>query len=358
MSEQINNTAADSDEISLKELILNIKEWIQYLWSKVFIILAFGFLGGLIGYFYAFNKKPIYTAATTFVLENDKGGGLGQYSGLAAMAGIDLSSGGGGLFQGDNLLELYKSRSMIEKTLLSPINNKELLIDRYILMKELKESWAKNPKIGVIKFLKTDINKPSTRLKDSLLNTIVNDINKNYLNVSKPDKKLSIIQVEVKSEDELFAQLFNNQIVKNVNDFYLQTKTKKAIENVAMLQHKTDSVRMVLTGSIYRAAQVTDATPNLNPTRQTQRIAPVQTAQVSSETNKTILSQLIQNLELSKMNLQKETPLIEIIDAPILPLEKSKLGKSKAILIGGLGFGFITVLILLLRRLYKDIVNG
>ena len=36
---------------------------------------------------------------------------------------------------------------------------------------------------------------------------------------------------------------FNDNIVKNVNDFYIQTKTKIEFQNVQILQHQTDSVR-------------------------------------------------------------------------------------------------------------------
>lgn len=49
--------------------------------------------------------------------ESNKGAGLSQYASLASMAGIDLGgSSSGGIFQSDNILELYKSRLMIEKS--------------------------------------------------------------------------------------------------------------------------------------------------------------------------------------------------------------------------------------------------
>jgi uncharacterized protein involved in exopolysaccharide biosynthesis len=123
MIDQKNIDRNDDDEISLKELILKIKEWVTYLWSKKLIIILAGIIGGVLGLTYAYSRIIVYKATTTFVLEGgEKSGGLGAYAGLAAMAGIDLGAGGGGIFQGDNILELYKSRAMIEKALLSEVD--------------------------------------------------------------------------------------------------------------------------------------------------------------------------------------------------------------------------------------------
>jgi len=353
-----------SDDISLKEIIAKLVEWIRYILSKWIIIGLFGVVGGALGFFYARSKPTLYTAITTFVLEDgDKGGGLGQYAGLASMAGIDVG-GGGSLFQGENILELYKSRIMVEKTLLTEVEldgKKQSLLERYIYFKKLREKWTQNPMLKDIKF---NIGQNQvqgfrkinfTRVQDSVLGTIVNDIDKNYLKVTKPDKKLSIIYAEVKADDEIFAKSFNEQIVKNVNDFYVQTKTKKSLESVGVLQQKTDSVRSVMNGAIYSAASVTDATPNLNITRQAQRIAPVQRSQYSLETNKLMLSELLKNLELSKISLKKEAPLIQIIDQPVLPLEKQNFGKIKGLLIGGIIFGFLSIAVLIIRKIIKDV---
>ncbi len=354
-----------NDEISLKELILKLREWWRYLWSKKWIIITSGIIGGLLGLGYAFIKKPIYTATTTFVLESgEKSGGLGAYAGVASMMGIDLGGDGGGIFQGDNIFELYKSRNMIEKTLFSPLdsNKKEPLIERYIEVNNIREGWKKKPDLKNIKFTVGEINSSSLdvkqrRLRDSIIGKIAKSISDNALNIAKPDKKLSIIKVDIKSVDEVFAKRFNEELVKNVNDFYVQTKTKKSLDNVTILQHKTDSVRAVMNGSIYSAAAVADATPNLNPTRQVQRAAPVQRAQFSAETNKAILAEMVKNLEMSKMALMRETPLIQVVDAPYYPLDKVKLGKMKGAVIGGFLFVFLTVIFILLKHSLTLIVD-
>ena len=356
------NRNVEEDEISLKELIFKIKEWWRYLLSKWVIIVGFGLLGGALGLAYSFIKKPLYTATTTFVLESGEKGGMGQYAGIASMMGIDLGSGGGGIFQGDNILELYKSRTMLEKTLFSYVDSssKDLLVERYIEVNKLREGWKDKPELMKLNFVDGSFEKldsKTQRLKDSVIGKVVESVGKAYLSVTKPDKKLSIIKVDVKASDEIFSKRFNEELVKNVNDFYVQTKTRKSIDNVDILQRKTDSVRTVLNGNIYTAVAIADATPNLNPTRQVQRVAPAQRAQFSAETNKAVLSSLVQNLEMAKMSLLKETPLIQVIDSPIYPLKKDKLGKAKGIVLGGFIAGFLIVILLLIKKVFKDFIS-
>ena len=361
VNERMRTQDANTDEISLKEIFVKFGQWRVYLLSKWHIILVAAILGGIIGYVYSWSKKPLYTAITTFVLESGDGAaaGMGQYAGLASMVGIDLGGGGGGIFQGDNIIELYKSRTMIEKSLLSRIEykgKKQLLIDRYIDFNQLREGWAKSAELKNFEF-KPSASKPD-RLQDSIIGTIVTDINQNYLTVEKPDKQLSIIMVEVKAKDEFFAKVFNEQIVKNVNDFYVQTKTKKSLENVQIIQQKTDSVRRVMNGAIYSAATIADATPNLNPTRQVQRVAPQQRSQFTVETNKAILSELVKNLEMSKISVLKETPLIQIIDKPVFPLQMQTFSKVKGFALGLVLFAFLTVAILTVQLLFKKLMNN
>ncbi len=341
----------------LKTTILQASYYLKRLISYWKIIISFAILGALLGFSYVYFSKPKYIAICTFVLEEGErgaGGVLGQYSGLASMVGIDMNSGAGGIFQGDNIIELYKSRKMVQTALLSEVNNnghRELLVDSYIQYKKLREKWKDKVYANVDFSIKNG--QTFSRLQDSLLNTIVRDINKDILTVSKPDKKLSIIRVDVKSENELFAKMFNQQIVKTVNDFFVTTKVKKTLQNVLILQHQADSVKRVLNGAIYNSAIVNDATPNLNPTKQILRV-PAQRFQLNSEANKAILTELVKNLELSKISLRKETPLIQIVDEPILPLEIQKPSLIISVLFFASLFTFFCILVLFIKMYLYD----
>lgn len=363
MEENVNMERQGKPEVALKELIFKVREWHAYLVSRWVLIVCFCVFGGLIGLAYSKFQKPLFTATTTFVLEeSDSEGGLGKYAGLASMVGVDIGGQGGTIFQGDNILELYKSRAIIQKSLLKEVEyngKKQLLIDRYIEFNKLRKRWEKYPALKNIQFKTTDTAKRTgfTRLQDSIIGTIIFDINKNYLIVEKPDKKLSFIKADVIAPDEFFAKLFNEQIVKNVNDFYVQTKTKKSLENITILQQKTDSVRSVMNGAIYAAARVADATPNLNITRQVQREAPVMRSQFSAESNKVILAELIKNLELAKISLKKDEPLIQVVDEPIFPLVVTKLSAIKGTFAGIVIAGFLIVSFLLLKKIISEVID-
>lgn len=342
------------DEISLQDIVAKLKGWYKYLLTKWIIIVFAGIIGGILGLSYAYFKKLTYTAQCTFVLEEgESGGGLGEYAGLASMVGIDLGGGGGGIFKGDNILQLYSSRRMIEQTLLTKDNfngKQQLLINRFIDFNELQGKWIKKVDLSKLNF-----DKPTstfTRMQDSVVNQLVITINKNYLQVAKVDKKLSIIKVEFQSKDEAFAQSFTNNIVKNVNQFYIETKTKKSAENLAVLQNQADSVRIVLNNSIGGVAAAMDANPNLNPAFQTLRV-PSQRRQIDVQASSAIYQEIVKNLELAKITFRKEKPLIQIIDEPIMPLESDKVGKLVSLILGGFLGGFLTILFLTIKKLVK-----
>lgn len=353
-----NNRNDNPEEISLKELILKLRSAFIYLKSKSGIIILFGVLGGTLGVLYSIYKKPIYTATSTFVLEDNKAGGLGQYAGLASLAGIDISGGGAsGIFQGDNILELYKSRVMIEKTLLSKVNingKVELLIERYIDFNKLRNTWKKKDHIDSINFYGNP--EKFNRKQDSIITNIVELFNKKILNVEKLDKKLSVIKVDVASEDELFSKEFNIKLVETVNNFYAQTKTKKSYQNVQILQKQADSVKRILNYSIGGVASAIDAAPNANPNQLILRV-PSQRKQVDVQASTAIYSEIVKNLEVSRMSLLQETPLIQLIDEPVLPLPVNKLGKLKGIVFGSVLAGILVVFVLILKKLSKSIMK-
>jgi uncharacterized protein involved in exopolysaccharide biosynthesis len=125
--------------------------------------------------------------------------------------------------------------------------------------------------------------------------------------------------------------------------------------NVDILQHQADSIRAELNSAIMGVATASDNVFNLNSALNVKR-TPSTRRQVDVQANTAILTQLVAQLELSKVSLRKETPLVQLIDRPILPLEKDKLGRLKALVLGGFLAGFLSVLYLVFSRLYRKMV--
>jgi hypothetical protein len=345
----------------LKELVIKIKEWVEFFKSKWKIIILVGTLGGVVGLKIAFDDKPTYKAVLTFAMEEDKGGGgLRGAVGVASTFGIDLGgAGGGGAFAASNLAELMKSRLLVEKVLLEPIiiNGKTIsLAEYYIQINDLREGWEKKPSLKNIQFLPNVDRSTFTLQQDSILQKIHTSlIEKENLSIMQKDKKVTILSIEVTSENELFSKIFCESIAKETSDFYIETKSKKSKINVSVLQRQTDSVRNALNGAITGVANETDNVYNLNPAFNIKG-APSKKKQIDVQANTAILTNLVVQLELAKITLRKETPLIQLIDRPILPLQKEKFGKLKSIYLGGFLSGFLFILYLIFGRLYKKMV--
>jgi hypothetical protein len=346
------------DEISLKELILKLNEWIRFFLSKWMIIVGFALLGGIIGVVIATIRPLNYTARINFVMEEQGGakGGLGAAAGIASQLGFNLggAGGSGGFFQGDNIIEFMKSRSMVEKTLLTTVDiegKPHRLVDRYVAFKKLNEKWKEEPKLAQFTFVDSN----GGYLQDSLISEFYKAITKDHLVVSKPDKKLNIIALEVVTPDELFSKYFSENLIENAKQFYIETMTQKSSANLAILTHQVDSVRRELNSAIGGVAASNESIPNANRARQTLGV-PSQLRMVDVEANRGILVELVKQQELARITHRNEKPIIQTLDGPVLPLETDRLGKAKALIIGGFLGGFLICLILLVRRLYAQIM--
>jgi uncharacterized protein involved in exopolysaccharide biosynthesis len=347
-----------NDEITLKELFDKAKEWYSYLLSQWKIIVFAGVVGATLGLGYSISKKPIYTATLSFALEDEKGGGMSGALGLASSLGLDLGGGsGGGAFTGANLTELFKSRSMVEQTLMQPVlagADTISLAEMYIRNQEWRDKWNNKPRLKSIQFPPLTKRKYFTRDHDSIMGKMYEDLSKTSLTVAQKDKKVSIISIEVKSENEAFAKAFSETLAKQVSDFYVDTKSKKARMNMAILQHQTDSIRAELNGAITGVAIANDNTFMLNPALNVNR-TPSAKRQVDVQANTAILTELIKQVELAKVTLRKETPLIQVIDRPIMPLPKEKFGKAKGLVLGGVLGGILVGLILIIKRILNNL---
>lgn len=344
------------NQFTLREVFSSIGSWTSFLISQWKILFLAGIIGIGLGALVSIFKKPVFHAETSFVLEEGDAGGLGQMSGLASLVGVNLGSLGStsGLFQGDNIMELYRSDRMLDEALLSDFDENQLLIDRFVEFEKLDKKWKSKVDIPAMDF--SIPRQQFTVSQDSVVKQIAKLIRENQLSVAKPDRKLSIIQVTVSSKDEAYAKVFNEKLVENVNSFYLETKTKKTGENLSILQTQADSVRSILDESIGLFASATDRVPNANPLLSTATVE-TKKRQIDVQATGAVYQEIVKNLEIAKVNHRNNSPLIQLIDSPRLPLERSEIRLVKGMVLGALIVGLLTLFYLYFRRLYHQHVQ-
>ena len=345
----------ETDEISLKELIQKAGEVISYLKTQWWKLMLLGLLGGVGGFIYAKFSKPKYTAKLTFALAEggDKSGGLGS---IASQFGLDMGGGSAGAFSGDNLLELMKSRLLVEKTLLTVVDSMgkpKLLVNQYIEFNKPKKSKSIKPTDPVpVTFDAGTVEKRDFSLaQDSFLAKVSKDLTKTNLEVAKVDKKLAIVSVSFTGEDPWFAKNFTQILTQNVTEFYVETKTGQMRKNVRMMEHKVDSVKQALGRAMYGVASEVDGNQFL-----VRGVAKVPQAkkQLEIQVLSTLYGELIKNLELSRTMMAKDQPLIQLIDQPRFPLEKKKTSKLLTAIGGAFLLFFLSAVFFLVRRWWKS----
>lgn len=315
--------------------------------KKIVLISIICTIGGVGGLVYSILETPTYRGSLTFVLEEGGGGGLSAYAGLVSQFGIDLgSSGGGGAFQGDNIIELFKSRLLIEKTLLGDYDGNKKLADVYFEISGLKKRVSKKVDINKIKFASHNI------LTDSIVGLMHQEILLKNISVNRINKKLSYIDVSFTCIDQKFSKIFTDNLVACVLEFYKETKTQRSKNSVDKLQQRAGELLSQLNVKTYQAASTIDI--NVNTIKRLGGV-PTELAVRDKSVLLAMYTEVAKNLEIAKISLMQETPIIQIVDKPILPLQKIKTRKITGIFFGGISAFIFIIFAIIILGLIKSI---
>ncbi len=329
--------------VSLNVMKQSYADWKKYLLSKKKGIAAIIFSFLLICFGLTFVIAPKYTAKLSFVMQGEEsGGGIAD---LASQFGISMGGGSVGAFGGDNLYELLISRMMVEKALLKPdtINGKPTnLLNFYIQSYDLDAQWAKSkkPELENISFPPLQDRETFTRTQDSIFQMISETILKKQLSVIKRSKKLSFGDISFISVNETLSKHFVENLMNEAGNYYIEIKSKRSRENYERLAKEVDSIRGAYAIAINSRALAADNTPN--PIRQTASVNVIEKTTEMQYLAATY-AEMKKNLELAKVALDNNTPLIDIIDIPRYPLVRTRFGKLKAGITGLFGGTFLAI---------------
>ena len=341
-----------NNSVALTDIIASAKNFIKFIQSKLKLLGLLIILGGVLGFVYYFITSPKYQATATFIVE-EKSSGSGL-AGMAGQLGFDISSltgGNAGLFDGDNILEIIKSRNIIESVLLSKVEiadsaNNKTLADLYYETSGLKNKLeGKSNDLANLNFSNIKNGVGHTILQDSVLYMMIEKINKDNLNVQRTNKKGSIISISTNSTNPQFSKLFSERLLNETSEMYIKIKVGNLSSNINRLQNKADSLQSLLNRTSYQSAALN--TFDANEAYKSSAV-PEEMSQRDKLVLNTLYAEVVKNVEILRISLINQKPIIQVLDLPKFPLvnqQKSFLIIELLGLLAGLVIGLLYLLL-------------
>ncbi len=342
---------SENDEISLKELILLIQAYIKELFKYWWIIVIFVILFVSLMVYRTLNKDISYTSSMTFMMNDEKSSTMGIAGGLLNSFGF-----GGGENNLDKLVKLLRSRSIIKKALFNKIiiDGEEDFIANHVMRVENIEIFEDEEQTQRFFFKNSNFDRFDRLSNEALLTLhafIAGTKNNKGILSNSIDETSGIISLELTSLSETLAVEFLIILFNVIDEYYVEKTIEKNQRTYSIIENKVDSINGLVYNKEYRLAELIDSRRKLIKTT-------TKLDQLRLEKDLKILIE--QQIEATKLKEQAEfsllntTPIIQKVDFPIYPIFPNSPSLLKAIIIGGFIGGFLSVVFIVIRKIYRD----
>ena len=344
----------NDNEIQLKDILIKLAEYNAYLFRKKFTIIFVSGFFLVLGIVYALSLDEKYTAELTFVVENQQqgGGALGSMTGIASQFGFDIGGSSSTTFSQNNILEFLKSRGVVEAALMQnrKVNKiEDLLIEHYLHLNKIKDLWKADEDLSPVSF-HGKLNQDNDSVSGGIWKNIIED----KLVVELKSDEANIISLSYTSVNDEFAKIFVEALIKQMSKMYITHQTAQASKTLGFLSSRADSVFIELEMAEEEFAKVKDI--NQRIVKASGRLKELQLMR-NVEVLNTMYLEIVKNLEISKLTLLNQTPIIQIIDKPILPLQFEKKSKTVVALLGAFLGVFLCLIFFVFKKLFKDALS-
>lgn len=325
--------------------------WKEKVWIILIVLLSAG-----LGVIRALTLKEEFVSSGKILPEyQSKVGGLGQLSGLASLAGFDVggATGGGGDAIGPNLypdvlnstpffLDLFKIKVKTK-------DNKEMTFgqfyDTFILDNKIeeKDTKIKFPTSNQYIAVSYQTEKNLQDLRERISAVI--------------DKKTGLITVTVKLPDPVVATIITDYSMNFLADYITNYRTEKAKRDLNFLAERLDAAKGKYYTNQAKKAQYSD---QYQLSMMKLQAADLQRERIESEykISSTFYNTLLQKYEEAKLKLQQETPVIKVLEPPVVPNKRSEPKRPVIVLIAAFLGGIVGIVFGLIRKKnYKLVIK-
>ena len=346
------------DEITLKELILKLREFSYELWNKkmwiilITCVIAALFLGK------TYFDKTTYAAGISFMVTENSSTEQGLSSPYGSLEF--------GKIENNKITELARSGRIIHDVLLSKavINNrKDYLANHLINVYGLHDRWNEEPLVEEYKSLHLKdfyFSRDSVALfaqKElralSILQELVVGNNltggKGVAHVNFNDDT-DIFRLNVVTLEENLSMGILGAIYEELRTFYIEETIGRPQRTYDLLSQQTDSLLSILNAKEYDLALSNDRNRGYTSSLPGLGIEKLRREVVTLTQEHT---ESLSNLKKIELLLSQETPKFQIIDRTFFP-QVNAPSKAKALMSGGLVGGLLALIFILGRKIIRD----
>ena len=347
------NNTEQYEELTLKSIILKIKEYRIEIVKKWWIILmAILFASGLL--FYQHSKHQVkFIAPLKFLVEGDNGGG-GMLGGILGQIGIKRGTSNNPY----KIIEFARSNKFVANLLNCKFENENLantILEKY----DLPSKWAENNSaLEGFRFSKDSIELESRLQKivfhklKSLLLGGSKDRSRAFINLSYNDDS-AIYNLVVQTKSEELSLYIANTVFDNIRHFFEDELLEDRLKSIVVLNAKADSLNRLRVLKNYELAQFLDK--NANTIYNTSNVK-VKVLQQDIQIINIAYGEVVKNREFAEISFSQQKPMFVTIDTPMMPLSPILsiwyIALIKSIIIGG----FFGVTIIIMTKTYRDIM--
>lgn len=322
-------------------------------WWLILLITA---IGTGIGYYVDAekNKRLQYVSKIIFSVSGVTGGQ--EMGGFGSLLGMNAGQAGdAGLFKGENLFYVIKTRPVLERVLLTPVTlsdgRKEKFVNYYLDSTFLRQDeWASFlpewMKVRITHSKRDSMERQERQVFDGVLNKIRD----REITIGQPDLKTAFYDLTVLMENEMVSKTFAELLLKTIERVYQENQTRKSREMLGIMERRVDSLARVLNRTESSLARTTVIN--------TEAVAPTAKVEEGRLTRSTtfvssLYLEASRSLENLRMSIVKEAPLFTIIEPPVLPLE-TKLFTRENTKFGAILGLIVAIIFVLAKQTYSE----
>ncbi|WP_310589548.1 Wzz/FepE/Etk N-terminal domain-containing protein [Flectobacillus longus] len=332
--------------ISIKDLISGLVQGKRFI---LLMSLSFGILGAL----YAISLPNLYTSEVKILPEIDTKNieSLDKFKSLAGLAGIDLDNlNSTEAIRPDLYPPILQSTPFLLSTFRAPVvvAKTQVKTTLFEYLNGLRKQKLSYRIFGESTSDAIQISATQTPENSLLLSkqeaVILKDLRENI--TASLDKKSGVISINAKMPDPLVATIVVKYAQDYLNQYVKKYRLEKIQKEVVFLEKRVDEAQQRYQIALQRYSAFQDSHRGLflNTSRQQE-----QKLQQESELAFSLFSELSKKLEESRVKVQHDTPVFQILEPAQVPLKKSEPKRTVMVFAFMILGGMIACLTLMIR---------